>query len=95
MTIEILEYRLQSLAILRKFSKLGFYNASIVSTYIVSSKQKFALMLSFRCIANVALEEQLMSQNSKLLPSHYFWWIVFEVFENRIDVTKSALLSFI
>ena len=44
---------------------------------------------------NVALEEQLMSQNSKLLPSHYFWWIVFEVFENRIDVTKSALLSFI
>ena len=44
---------------------------------------------------NVALEEQLMSQNSKLLPSHYFWWIVFEVFENRIDVTKSSLLSFI
>ena len=24
-----------------------------------------------------------MSQNSKVLPSHYFRWIVFEVFENR------------
>ena len=44
---------------------------------------------------NVALEEQLMSQDSKVLPSHYFRWIVFEVFENRIYVAKSSLLLFI
>ena len=52
MTIDILEHNLQSLAMLRRFSKLGFYHVSLKLIFS-QANQKFVLMLNFGCIAIV------------------------------------------